>query len=188
MTKYFAMLVAAKFCSMTGMAQPKIEAIYSPTHQCWVENLSNRAVVLSKLGDTVQVIDRRLDGHIAVTNNGQTVAEWRTEASGNLSSKPQLTFFRAGRDPVVAQTEPSIEGELNQFNAKGWLRGDSLYHRMAENPFFVDGDRLFLCQEEGILAVFDLNNLQVLYAGKGANHFLQNYHSIPSGPFRKPLE
>lgn len=172
----------------TAIGQPNKVAIYSSTHQSHIENLANKAVVINKLGDTVQVIDRRLVGHVAVSNNGHTVAEWLTDGNDSLRLKPRLTFFRAGQSPIVAYTEPSLEQELANFKGKGWLRGDSLYHRMAKNPFYVDEDRLYLSQEDGILAVFDLSTARLIYAGKGANHFLQNYYSIPSAPYRKLLE
>jgi hypothetical protein len=67
----------------------------------------------------------------------------------------------------------------------GVLLNDSIIHKMAENSFFVDEGRVYVCTKSATLNVFDINTGQVLYVGPGRNHFTQNYYSIPSAPHKK---
>jgi hypothetical protein len=66
----------------------------------------------------------------------------------------------------------------------GWLRNDSLLHKMASNAFYVTDDKVFISTDGPLLHVLDMNQMLHIYTGNGANHFMQNYFSIPNLPFR----
>ena len=70
-------------------------------------------------------------------------------------------------------------------NPIGVLLNDTIIHKMAENPFFIDSDKLFLCTKPATLNVFDINTGEVIYVGPGRNHFTQNYYSIPTPPYKQ---
>ena len=67
----------------------------------------------------------------------------------------------------------------------GILLNDTIIHKMAENPFFIDDGKVFVCTKPATLNVFDVNTGGVIYVGPGRAHFTTNYYSIPSPPYKK---
>lgn len=173
-----------------AMAQPVMEgySVYSIDRntRVSVRTRQNRTFVIDKHGDTTCVIPVALKGSVAVSKDGRTIAEWVAEGDTARLRRPRLTFYRQCKEALVTYTDPSIANEMARWGGKGFLRNDSLYHQMAKNPFFLDGEKLFLGMEDGTMAVFDMKNLQVVFAGSGANHFKQNYFSIPARPHSEP--
>jgi hypothetical protein len=55
---------------------------------------------------------------------------------------------------------------------------------MASHPFYITDDKLYLSIDVPKLMVFDMNQMFHIYTGNGANHFHQNYYSLPNAPFR----
>jgi|GEM_PF-5417673 len=178
------------FGPIITLAQPIMEgfSVYSMDRmtRVSVRTRQNKSFLIDKHGDTTCVIPVALKGSVAISKDGRTIAEWVAEGDTARLRRPRLTFYRQCKEALVTYTDPSIANEMARWGGKGFIRNDSLYHQMAQNPFFLDGEKLFLGMEDGTMAVFDMKSLQVVYAGSGANHFKQNYHAIPAGPYSEP--
>lgn len=172
------------------MAQPVMEgfSVYSVDRKTRVSvrTKQDKTFVIDKAGDTTCVIPVALKGSVAVSKDGRTIAEWVAEGDTARLRRPRLTFYRQCKEALITYTDPSIANEMARWGGKGFIRNDSLYHQMAKNPFFLDGEKLFMGMADGTMAVFDMKSLQVVYAGSGANHFKQNYFSIPARPYSEP--
>lgn len=143
---------------------------------------------------TVYQINQFLEGWVALSNDGRTVAHLQSEKDKEPLDKCVLTMFREGKKFDSALLDRLVNYELKSAIAadrlpkNGWLRKDSLYHLMAENPFYLTDDKLYISFDNPKLAVFDLNQMFHIYTGNGANHFNQNYYSIPNPPLRKYMD
>ncbi len=141
--------------------------------------------------DTLYHLDEFLNGWVALSNDGRTIAHLETEKDGKPMDAVSLTFYRDGKHFDTAKLFRFLGQELKEAERldrlpkSGWLRNDSLLHKMASNPFYITDDKLFISMEGPRLMVFDMNAMFHIYTGNGANHFLQNYYSIPSAPRRK---
>jgi len=147
-------------------------------------------VIHKQHGDTVYHLDEFLNGFVALSNDGKTIGHFITEENGKPLEKSVLTFYRDGKKFDHADLEKFLVYELKEAQSdgslpnSGWLRNDSLLHKMATNPFYVTDDKVFLSFDNPRLMVFDMNLMFHIYSGNGANHFFQNYFSIPNPPFR----
>ncbi|MCB0754019.1 MAG: hypothetical protein H6603_07465 [Flavobacteriales bacterium] len=162
-----------------------------------LDNTEGVTYVLSKHDghfDTVYQIDQFLNGWVALSNDGNTVAHLVSEKDKEALDQCVLTMFREGKIFDSARLDRLVNYELKSAIARdrlpenGWLRKDSLYHLMAENPFYITDDKLFLAFDNPKLAVFDMNAMFHIFTGNGANHFLQNYYSIPNPPLRNYMD
>lgn len=156
------------------------------------DNLEGVTYVVDRSGkDTLYSIDQFLNGWVALSNDGRTIAHLTSEKQGKPLDGAVLTFYRDGKPFDTAKLFRFMEYELkdaeklNRLPKSGWLRNDSLLHKMASNPFYITEDKLFIAMEGPKLMVFDMNAMFHIYTGNGANHFLQNYYSIPNPPLRK---
>ncbi|MCB9185157.1 MAG: hypothetical protein H6601_00255 [Flavobacteriales bacterium] len=162
-----------------------------------LDNTEGITYVLSKHDehfDTVYQIDQFLNGWVALSNDGQTVAQLISEKSKEPLDNCVLSMYRNGKLFDTAKLDRLVHYELlaartrNRLPKSGWLRNDSIYHQMATHPFYVTDDKLFLSFDNPKLAVFDLNQMFHIYTGNGANHFLQNYYSLPNAPRRTEFD
>lgn len=162
-----------------------------------LDNTEGVTFVLEKHGDhfdTIYQIDRFLHGWVALSNDGQTVAHLVAEKDKEPLSKASLSLFRNGEFFDSAELERLIHYELqmaktrNRIPESGWLRNDSIYHKMATHPFYVTEDKLFISFDNPKLTVFDLSQMFHIYTGNGANHFLQNYYALPNAPYRTEFD
>jgi hypothetical protein len=148
-------------------------------------------VIHKKDGDTLYHIDQFLNGWVALSNDGKTVAHSLTEKNGKPLDGATMTFYRDGKHFDTATLFRFLKYELddaekhNRLSKSGWLRNDSLLHTMASNPFYITDNKLFLSMEGPRLMVFDMNAMFHIYTGNGANHFSQNYYSVPNPPRRE---
>ena len=151
-------------------------------------------VIQKATGDTFYFVNQFLGGWVAVSNDGATIAHLVSEKSGQALDSSQLSFFRFGKLAKSASLEKLVDAELkevmalNRLPKSGWLRNDSIYHKMASNPFYVTDDRVYISLDGPQLNVFDINKMYRIYNGNGANHFFQNYHSIPNPPYRQYMD
>lgn len=151
-------------------------------------------VVDARQGDTLYHLNHFLSGWVALSNDGKTIAHLLSEKDKKPLENSILTMYRNGRQSKSAALERLVNYELqaavasNRLPKSGWLRNDSIYHKMAENPFYVTEDKLYLSFETPKLTVFNLNQMVHIYTGNGANHFNQNYYSIPNPPLRKYMD
>ncbi len=147
-------------------------------------------VINKHKNDTLYHIDEYLNGWVGLSRDGQTIAHLVSEKGGKPLSESVLAFYRGGQKFDEAKLSKLISYELsdalgqNRLPKSGWLKNDSVYHRMASNPFFVSEDKLFISFAQPILSVFDMNQMFHIYTGNGANHFTLNYYSIPNAPYR----
>jgi hypothetical protein len=162
-----------------------------------LDNTEGVTYVLSKHEghfDTIYQINQFLNGWVALSNDGKTVAHLITKKDKEPLDQCILTMFRDGKVFDSAQLDRLVSYELKSAIARdrlpenGWLREDSLYHLMAENPFYITDDKLFLSFDNPKLAVFDMNAMFHIFTGNGANHFHQNYYSIPNPPLRNYMD
>jgi hypothetical protein len=162
-----------------------------------LDNTEGVTIVLGKHDGhfhPVYQIDRFLNGWVALSNDGKTVAHLVAERDKEPLDESILTMYRDGKEFDSATLDRLVSYELKSAIASdrlpknGWLRKDSLYHLMAENPFYVTEDKIFLSFDNPKLAVFDLNQMFHIYSGNGANHFHQNYYSIPNPPLRNYMD
>lgn len=151
-------------------------------------------VVDARQGDTLYHLNHFLSGWVALSNDGKTIAHLLSEKDKEPLENSILTMYRNGRQSESAALERLVNYELqaavasNRLPKSGWLRNDSIYHKMAENPFYVTEDKLYISFETPKLTVFNLNQMVHIYTGNGANHFNQNYFSIPNPPLRKYMD
>lgn len=163
----------------------------SKTFSHRIDNEEGITIITGKSGnDTLYTIDRFLNGYVGLSNDGRTVVHVQTEQNSQPLPQLRITLFRNGKTFDSAELGKFLKYELDdaigrgQLPKSGWLRNDSLYHKMASNAFYVTDDKVFVSIDGPLLQVFDLNRMFHIYAGNGANHFLQNYYSIPNLPFR----
>ena len=147
-------------------------------------------VIQKQSSDTVYHIDEYLNGWVGMSNDGRVVAHLVSEKQGKGLDNAEISFYRDGKLYKKSGLERLIHYDLqearlrNQLSKKGWLKNDSVLHKMASSPFFVSDDKLYISFTNPKLSVFDLNQVFRVYTGNGANHFTQNYYSIPNAPFR----
>ena len=159
------------------------------THK--TDNTEGVTYVLEKQsGDTVYRIGEYLQGWVGLSRDGKTLAHLISEEKGDALDAATLTFYRSGQVYDTAPLSQLISYDLrearlkNQLSKKGWLKNDSVLHKMASSAFFVSDDKLYISFIKPKLSVFDMNQMFHIYTGNGANHFTQNYYSIPNAPFR----
>lgn len=171
--------------------------LVSLTYSHDLDNTEGVTYVLSKHDghfDTVYQIGQFLNGWVALSNDGQTVAQLISEENKEPLDNCGLSMYRNGKLFDSAKLDRLVHYELlsaktrNRLPKSGWLRNDSIYHQMAAHPFYVTDDKLFLSFDNPKLAVFDLNKMFHIYTGNGANHFLQNYYSLPNAPRRTEFD
>ena len=151
-------------------------------------------VIHNRDGDTIYHLDQFLNGWVGLSNNGQTIAHLITEKNKEPLDKSILFMYRGGIKFDGAEMDRLVSYELqltkvrNRLPKSGWLRNDSLYHKMAEHPFYITDDKLFISFDEPKLAVFDMNKMFHIFSGNGANHFHKNYYSLPNPPLRSEMD
>ena len=162
-----------------------------------LDNTEGITYVLSKHDghfDTIYQIDQFLNGWVALSNDGQTVAQLISERNKEPLDNCVLSMYRNGKLFDSAKLERLVHYELlsaktrNRLPKSGWLRNDSIFHKMATHPFYVTDDKLFISFDNPKLTVFDLNQMFHIYTGNGANHFLQNYYALPNAPYRAEFD
>lgn len=159
------------------------------------DNREGFTFVVGRSGkDTLYHLDEFLNGWTALSNDGRTIAHMIAEKDGKPLDGVTLTFYRDGKHFDTATLFRFLKYELdeaekhNRLSKSGWLRNDSLLHKMASNPFYITDDKLFLSMEGPRLMVFDMNAMFHIYTGNGANHFSQNYYSVPDEPFKREFD
>ncbi len=162
-----------------------------------LDNTEGVTYVLSKHDghfDTVYQIGQFLNGWMALSNDGKTVAQLISEQGKEPLNNSILSMYRNGKLFDSAKLDRLVHYELksatvrNRIPKSGWLRNDSIFHKMATHPFYVTDDKLYLSFDNPKLAVFDLNQMFHIYTGNGANHFHQNYYSLPNAPRRTEFD
>lgn len=156
-----------------------------------VDNEEGITFVTDKTGkDTLYQFNQFLNGFVGLSNDGRTVAHLQTEQNSVGLEHVILTFYRDGKKFDSAKLKKFLKYELDDavkrqaLPKSGWLRNDSLLHKMASNAFYVTDDKVFISTDGPLLHVLDMNQMLHIYTGNGANHFMQNYYSIPNLPFR----
>jgi hypothetical protein len=200
--KFRILLFAALFNSVFTCAQHKgfsyelqndvgAFQVVSLTVTHAVDNSEGVTFVINKhTKDTLYQIDDYLHGWVGLSRDGQTLAHLISELKGEALDQSQLAIYRNGNKFDKAKLSRLISYQLSdtklrgQLSKKGWLKNDSVLHKMASNPFYVSEDKLFISFDDPKLSVFDLNKMFHIYTGNGANHFTLNYYSIPNAPFR----
>ena len=169
--------------------------LVSLTYSHKLDNTEGITFVIDKQrGDTIYRMDKFLHGFVGLSRDGQTVAHLISEENGKALTESRLEFFRGGKGFDEAKLSKLISYQLeeaeklNRLPKSGWLKNDSILHRMASNPFYVSEDKLFVSFEGPTLMVFDMNQMFHIYTGNGANHFFQNYYAIPSAPYRTTFD
>lgn len=162
-----------------------------------IDTTSAYAILYDNHADTLiwEKYGLSMTGHIGVSNSGKIA--WFTDLCGRYHytggclekvNTDSMVLHMAGLSVKLGRilSERLYELPVDPSNRpKGVLANDTIIHKMAENPFFIDEDKVFVCTKPATLNVFDLNTGQVLYVGPGRNHFTQNYYSIPSPPHTK---
>lgn len=147
-------------------------------------------VIEKKSGDTIYQLNEFLNGWVALSNDGRTIAQLISEEKAKSLEISRITFFRDGKKYDSAELGKLLKYELDEanFNNKlptsSWLRNDSILHKMASNSFYITEDKLFLSFEGPILMAFDMNQMFHIYTGNGTDHFFLNYYAIPAPPIR----
>ncbi|MCF8275844.1 MAG: hypothetical protein K9J17_03840 [Flavobacteriales bacterium] len=156
-----------------------------------IDNEEGITYVTDKTGkDTLYSMDQFLNGFVGLSNDGKTIVHVQSEKNSLPLNKSILTFYRNGEKFDAAELGKLIKYELDDAVKKerlprsGWLRNDSLLHTMASNSFYITDDKVFISTDGPLLHAFDVNEMFHVYTGNGANHFMQNYYSIPNMPFR----
>lgn len=162
-----------------------------------LDNTEGVTFVYEKHGDHLHFayqIDEFLNGWVALSDDGQTIAHLVSERDKEALERSELAMYRAGKlfDKVklerLAGYELADAKTMNKLPQSGWLRNDSLYHQMASHAFYVTEDKLYLSFDKPQLSVFDLNKMFHIFSGNGANHFFQNYYSLPNPPYRTEMD
>lgn len=163
----------------------------SLTYSHRIDNQEGITYVTDRTGkDTIYRIDRFMNGYVGLSNDGQTVVNLNTEKDGAALKHSLISFYRNGELFESAELDQLLKYELDEaikyerLPSSGWLKNDSLLHKMASNAFYVSDDKVFISFDGPLLKVFDMNRMFHIYTGNGANHFMQNYYSIPSLPLR----
>lgn len=151
-------------------------------------------VIQKATGDTFYFVNQFLGGWVALSNDGVTIAHLVSEQSGKPLDNSQISFYRFGKPVKSSTLGKLVDAELKQLIAldrlpkSGWARNDSIYHKMASNPFYITEDRVHVSLDGPQLNVFDINQMYRIYNGNGANHFFQNYYAIPNPPYRQYMD
>jgi len=166
-------------------------ALTSLTISHRIDNEEGISYVTDKTGkDTLYQIGQFLNGFVGLSNDGRTVAHLQSEVNSIAQENIILTFYRDGKKFDSAKLKKLLKYELDDVVKRealpksGWLRKDSLLHKMASNAFYITDDKVFVSTDGPSLHVLDMNQMLHIYTGNGANHFIQNYYSIPNLPFR----
>jgi len=156
-----------------------------------IDNEEGITFVTDKTGkDTLYQISQFLNAFVGLSNDGRTLVYVQSEKNTKPLSKTILAFYRNGQKYQSVELEKLLKYELDDAEKRqslpksGWLRNDSLLHKMASNAFYITDDKIFISSDGPLLQVFDMNQMLHIYTGNGANHFMQNYYSIPNLPFR----
>ncbi|MFM1876827.1 MAG: hypothetical protein RL266_2564 [Bacteroidota bacterium] len=156
-----------------------------------VDNEEGITYVTDKTGkDTLYHIDQFLNGFVGLSSDGRTIVHVRSEKNSEPLEQLKITFYRDGKEFDTAELgkllKYELDGALKQqaLPKSRWLRNDSLLHKMASNSFYITDDKVFVSSDGPLLHVFDMNQMFHIYTGNGANHFMQNYYSIPNLPYR----
>ena len=156
-----------------------------------IDNEEGFSFVTDKAGkDTLYQIDQFLNGYVGLSNDGRTIVHVQSEQFSKPLKNLVIAFYRNGKLFDEATLGRLLKYELDDVNkrealpASGWLRNDSLLHKMASNAFYITDDKVFVSTDGPILQVFDMNQMFHIFTGNGANHFYQNYYAIPNLPFR----
>jgi|GEM_PF-1152946 len=156
-----------------------------------VDNQEGITYVTDKTGkDTLYQIGQFLNGFVGLSNDGRTVVHLQSELNAIPLEPIVLTFYRDGKKFDYATLKPLLKYELDDVLKRealpksGWLRNDSLLHKMAGNAFYITDDKVFVSTYGPALHVLDMSQMLHVYTGNGANHFMQNYYAIPNLPFR----
>ena len=156
-----------------------------------VDNQEGITYVTDKTGkDTLYQIGQFLNGFVGLSNDGRTVVHLQSELNAIPLEPIILTFYREGEKFESATLKTLLKYELDDVLKReslpksGWLRNDSLLHKMASNAFYITDDKVFVSTYGPTLHVLDMGQMLHIYTGNGANHFMQNYYAIPNLPFR----
>lgn len=156
-----------------------------------IDNIEGTTYVTDKLEkDTLYQINQFLNGFVALSSDGRTVVHLKSEHHGLPLENAVLEIYRDGNKLPELQLTTLLKYSLDEAKNKqalppsGWLRNDSLLHVMASNAFYCTDDKVFVSTSEPRLQVLDMNMINIIYTGNGANHFMQNYYAIPNLPFR----
>jgi hypothetical protein len=156
-----------------------------------IDNEEGTTYVTDKTGkDTLYQFNQFLNGFVGLSNDGRTVVHLKSEKNSIPLEPAILTFYRDGKKFDSAILKPLLKYELDDVVKRqalpknGWLRKDSILHKMASNAFYITDDKIFVSTDGPSLHVLDMNQMLHIYTGNGANHFMQNYYSIPNLPFR----
>lgn len=163
----------------------------SLTYSHRIDNHEGVTYVTDRTGkDTIYRIEQFMNGYVGLSNDGRTVVNLNTEKDGAALKRSVISFYRNGALFESAELNQFLKYELDEaikyerLPSSGWLKNDSLLHRMASNAFYISDDKVFISFDGPLLKVFDLNRMFHLFTGNGANHFMQNYYAIPSLPLR----
>ncbi len=163
----------------------------SKTFSHRINNEEGVTSVTDKAGEkSLYQFDEFLNGFVGLSNDGRTIVHVQSEKNSEPLAKLKITFYRDGKKFDTAELGKLLKYELDgvikseKLPKSGWLRNDSLLHKMASNAFYITDDKVFVSIDGPLLQVFDMNKMFHIYTGNGANHFQQNYYSIPNLPFR----
>ncbi len=163
----------------------------SKTFSHRIDNEEGITSVIDKTGEkTLYHFDEFLNGFVGLSKDGRTIVHVQTEKNSEPLAKLKITFYRDGKKSYTAELGKFLKYELDdaikreKLHKSGWLRNDSLLHKMASNAFYITDDKVFISIDGPQLQVFDMIQMFHIYTGNGANHFQQNYYSIPNLPFR----
>jgi len=163
----------------------------SKTFSHRIDNEEGITYVTDKTGEkSLYHFDEFLNGFVGLSNDGRTIVHVQSEKNSEPLLSLKITMYRDGKKFDTAELGKLLKYELDDVEKRqalpksGWLRNDSLLHKMASNSFYITDDKAFVSIEGPKLQVFDMNQMFHIYTGNGANHFMQNYYSIPNLPFR----
>ncbi len=163
----------------------------SKTFSHRIDNEEGITYVTDKTGEkSLYHFNEFLNGFVGLSNDGRTIVHVQSEKNSEPLSRLKITMYRDGKKFDSAELGKLLKYELDDIEKRqalpksGWLRNDSLLHKMAGNSFYITDDKVFVSIEGPKLQVFDMNQMFHIYTGNGANHFMQNYYSIPNLPFR----
>jgi hypothetical protein len=156
-------------------------------------------VVFSKKDTTEQYrFPLFLDEFAGLSQDGQKIVNYLSDPpfqtkSGNPTDSSAAAFFLQGKIKGLFPLGPIISNRLNELpitkgKRQGWVEKDSVIHKMALNPFYIDEDRVFISTGPMKLNAYDINSRNLLYCGPGRSHFTENYYSIPLQPYREELK
>lgn len=156
-------------------------------------------IVFSKKDTTEQYrFPLFLEEFVGLSQDGQKVVNYLSDPpflskSGKKTDSSAVAFFLQGKMKGLFPLGPVISDRLNELpiikgKHQGWVEKDSVIHKMALNPFYIDEDRVLISTSPMKLSAFDINSKDLLYFGPGRSHFTENYYSIPLQPYREELK